>query len=277
MQQTIQDFLGHSPFIRADARLDLGAQRSVTIWENCDSRIQYDAPEGHVFSLYLRGGQGTRRLDAGGITGWPGAICLMPEGHRSDWEITSPFRFAHLYMPDTQLRATYAMTHDCDARRMELPDLSFVDLPGFALPLRELASAASEGDILRADTALAELVGQLHSRRVTLQGGLSRYILRRIDEWIDAHLDENIRLSDMAETAGLSEYHFHRMFRHSRGMPPHSWITTRRIDRAKTLLRTATPLAEIAVACGFSSQSHLSRVFRNQTGHTLGEYRKAVR
>ena len=76
MSRTVQDFLGASPTARIAARLELGGRRAVTIWENRDDRVLYEKPEGHTFSFYLAGGTGTRRLDAGGVAGWPGAVSI---------------------------------------------------------------------------------------------------------------------------------------------------------------------------------------------------------
>lgn len=277
MGQTVHDFLGRSPAATATARLDLGEGCRTTIWENDDDRIRYEAPQNHTFSLYLQGGTGTRRVDAGRVTGHPGAICIMPEGCGSDWEIDAPFRFVHLYLSDARLRSAYARTHDRDARSLDLPEATFVTDPGLARPLAELACATGAGDITRAETALADLVGALHSRPVTIRAGLAPHILRRADEWIEAHLDQPIHLDDLAALAGLSGFHFHRMFRLSRGIAPHGWITARRVDRARALLRTDQPIAAIAAECGFSSQSHLTRVFHRLTGRTPADYRAAVR
>jgi AraC family transcriptional regulator len=128
-----------------------------------------------------------------------------------------------------------------------------------------------------ADTALSEIVARLGARKVPLRGGLSPHILRRIDEWIEAHLDEAIRLSDFAALAALSPFHLHRMFRASRGIPLHAWITERRIDRAKSLLRGTDPVLEVALACGFSSQSHFTRTFKSGTGTTPAAWRTAIK
>ncbi|SDG87548.1 helix-turn-helix transcriptional regulator [Roseospirillum parvum] len=276
MSQTVPDFLGRAPAARVAARLDLGAGRAVAIWENRDARVSYDAPRGHTFSLYLKDGTGTQRLDAGGLRGWPGAVCVMPEGHRSSWRITTPFRFVHLYLPDDELRASFALTHECDARRLDLAEATFVQHPGLASALATLARAAEGGDLLLADGAMTELVGQLASRPVALRGGLPGHLLRRLDGWIEAHLGDPIRLADLAGVANLSEFHFQRMFRLSRGLSPHAWIARRRIARARLLLGGDQPIAEIALACGFSSQSHLTRVFRQHTGRTPAGFRDEV-
>ncbi|WP_320177610.1 AraC family transcriptional regulator [Roseovarius pacificus] len=272
---SVRDSLHCSPVARASATLDLGRGRGVTIWENHDDRVTYDAARGHVFSLYLAGGTGTRRVDGTGVSGWPGAVCIFPDGQTSEWEITTSFRFVHLYLPDDQLRADFARTHECDARRLDLPEVTFAEMPTLGAPLGTLADAASSGDIFLADAAIAELIGRLASRPVPLKGGLAQHVLRRLDEWIDAHLDETIRLSDLAALADLSPYHLHRMFRASRGMAPHAWITDRRIDRAKALLRGPDSLIEIALACGFASQSHFSRAFKAATDTTPTTWRSA--
>ncbi len=273
---SVRDFLEGSPSARAVAGLDLGAGRSVTIWENAHDRIRYDAPEGHAFSLYLKGGTGTRRLDAGPETGRPGTVCILPEGQGSDWEITTPFRFVHLYIPDAPLRAAFADIHDRDSRLLDLSPATFAERPLLAAPLTALAQAACAEDVLMAEAAVADLVAHLGLRPVPLSGGLSPRVLRRIDDWIDSHLDANISLADLAAVADLSPFHLHRMFRASRGMAPQAWILRKRIGRARAMLRTACPLIEIAVATGFSSQSHFTRAFRAQTGMTPTGYRRAL-
>lgn len=277
MRRTVRDFLGLSPVAASVAEMDLGEGCAVAIWRNTFDRIRYEAPQNHTFSFYLEGGTGTRRTDAGGVSGYPGAICIMPEGCGSDWEMNGPFRFVHLYLSDARLRSGFVRTHDCDARRLDLHEATFIDSPRLAAPLKQLADAAMAGDVLYAESALAELYGALNSKPVIVRAGLASNILRRIDDWIETNLDRTIRLDELAMLANLSEFHFHRMFRVSRGVAPHAWVMERRVDRARILLQSDRPIAEIAVACGFSSQSHLTRVFRHQTGRTPANYRYASR
>src|SRR5690606_20928401 len=141
--------------------------------------------------------------------------------------------------------------------------------------LKQLADAAMAGDILHAESALAELYGALNSKPVIVRAGLASNILRRIDDWIETKLDQTLRPDELAIQANPSEFHLHRLFRRSRGVAPHAWVIERRVDRARILLQSDRPIAEIAVACGFSSQSHLTRVFRQQTGRTPANYRYA--
>ena len=276
MVSTVRHSLEASPSARTLAALNLGDGRSVAIWENRNDRVRYDAPAGHAFSLYLNGGDGTRRVDRGRESGRAGTVCIMPEGRNSEWEITASFRFVHLYLPDDGLKGAFSRIHDKDARCLDLPEVTFVVAPNLSDPLARLAEAAVSADLIGADGAVADLVAGLRPSPVQLRGGLPAFLLRRLDEWIEAHLDQAIRLSDLARLTGLSEFHCHRMFRLSRGVPPNVWIAQRRIERAKDLLRTRTPIAEIAAACGFSSASYLTRVFKAQTGGTPAAYRGAM-
>lgn len=276
MHATVSDYLDRSPSACATARLSLGRGRSVTIWENQNDRISYETPAGHTFSHYLQGGEGTRRVDGGAMAGWPGAVCVMPAGTSSSWEITAPFRFVHLHIPDSTLAASFAHIHDSDARNLHLQEATFSHAPTMATSLAQMAHAAAQGDLLRADTAIAELVAHLPSNTPRLKGGLSPYQLRRVDDWIEAHMATPIRLVDLAMETGLSEFHFHRMFRLCRGISPHQWVTSRRIGTAKNKLAGTETIADIAQACGFACQSHLTRAFKNETGLTPRRYRSCL-
>jgi AraC-like DNA-binding protein len=98
-------------------------------------------------------------------------------------------------------------------------------------------------------------------------GGLSPVVARRVCDYITGHLDEKIRLDGLAALAGLSTDHFARAFRRSVGVPPHTYLLRRRLEEVEHMLReTQAPLSEIALATGFSDQSHLARHFRRWAG-----------
>ena len=105
-------------------------------------------------------------------------------------------------------------------------------------------------------------------------GKLSSWQLRRARAFLEAHLGENVSLSDIAGHCSLSAAHFARSFTRSMGMPPHRFLMMRRVERARELLvNTRLPLSEIAGQCGFADQSHLSKVFRRVLGVTPGSLR----
>ena len=118
----------------------------------------------------------------------------------------------------------------------------------------------------------AYLRNPLPAARVS--GGLPPAAMRRVDEYMEAHLCENIELSMLAAIANLSVFHFAREFKRSTGLSPHTYLVRKRVERAKNMLaRTNCSLTEIALAVGFSDQSHLARHFRKIVGSTPKQFR----
>jgi len=97
--------------------------------------------------------------------------------------------------------------------------------------------------------------------------GLPPRMYRRVNEYIDAHLDSALGIPELAQTLKMSESHFARCFRNSSGFTPHNYVMRRRLQRAKELLvQGDLPLIDIALATGFADQSHFSRRFHELTG-----------
>ena len=110
------------------------------------------------------------------------------------------------------------------------------------------------------------------------RGGLPPRALQRVLDYIEAHLEESISIQALSEIAGLSKFHFARTFKRSKDMTPHEYTVQCRVRRTQRLLtETDMPLSEIALASGFSDQSHCARRFRQQTGITPSQYRRSMR
>jgi AraC family transcriptional regulator len=101
--------------------------------------------------------------------------------------------------------------------------------------------------------------------------------LNRVLDYIGANLQSEIRLEELAAVANLSVFHFARAFRESVDTTPHQYVLERRIDMAKTLLRSRDwNLEAIASATGFADASHLSKAFRRQTGTTPKAWQRQI-
>jgi AraC family transcriptional regulator len=97
---------------------------------------------------------------------------------------------------------------------------------------------------------------------------LSPHARQRVLDYIDAHLAEDVSLPKLAQVAGLSEYYFMRAFKAEMGITGHQYVLQQRIYRAIRLLRvTKTPIAQIALGCGFNDQAHLAHTFARLCGY----------
>ncbi len=112
------------------------------------------------------------------------------------------------------------------------------------------------------------------SRLAIYEGGLSERQLLQVIEYINEHLDRDIKLADLARLIGMSQFHFSHLFKRSLGISPYQYLLQQRIKRAKELLmQKERSIMDIALECGFNSHSHLSKQFRQFTGMTPKTYR----
>jgi len=152
--------------------------------------------------------------------------------------------------------------------------------------LGELNEANVEGR-LYADSLATGLAMQLIRRYSSLRdvqighGGMAPHRLRKAIGLIDQHLareeEGRVALRAVAKQVQMSYFHFSRAFKQSMGMTPTNYIAERRIERAKKLMQeTESPIAEIALRSGFSSQSHFTTSFRRLVGVTPRSFRKGM-
>jgi len=113
--------------------------------------------------------------------------------------------------------------------------------------------------------------------RADFVGGMAPSTLRRCIALMEARLEGDLRLDELAQEAGLSASHFIRNFRQSTGKTPYQFLLERRVERAQTLMRgSRASLTEIAKLSGFADQHHLARVFRQIAGVTPSAYRRSL-
>jgi AraC family transcriptional regulator len=104
---------------------------------------------------------------------------------------------------------------------------------------------------------------------------LPHWKLRRVHEFIDANLSENVRLEDIANSVGSTPMHFAAQFRAATGERPHDFLLRRRVERAQKIMATSElSLVQVALSVGFQSQAHFATVFKKVTGATPGQWLK---
>jgi AraC family transcriptional regulator len=244
---------------------------------------------GHLITLHLGQPVNTvRQRDGRACRGMKGHgdIEIVPAGSPSFWAYASANEALGIMLDPAFVQQVALQTAQISPDRLELPHNfgtrdPLIEHVGLALGAD--LTAPEGGSRLFAESAAQLLVVHLlrHYATVThpvreYTGGLSRATLRRVLEFIEAHLDTELSLTAMATTVGMSPYHFARLFKQSTGQSPHQYVINRRVAQAKHLLTTTElPIAAIAYRLGFASQSHLARHFRQRTGVTPKAYRDA--
>ena len=274
--------------VELQQHVSFGPGLEAAVWRNPgmapDMVPVYDKPGNHTLSLYLEGGYKVKRLDeveAGESA--PGKLCLLPANHQSRWFVGDSLRMFHLYITPDYMNYLAQSTLDMDPRQLELKDETFADSPFTESVVNSVFLSMDwqgEADRLALGNAAQLLIFDLlknHSdraRHLSVKGGLSPKDQRLLRDYIDSRLDSALTLDDLAVQVGLSPYHLARMFKLSFGIPPHKYVMARRLEKAEDLLRRSDQsLAEIALECGFSSQSHFSNSFKVANGLTPRAFR----
>lgn len=215
----------------------------------------------------------------------PGTLSLVPAGVAPAWSARTDFELTVCAMdvslvnevhaelntrPEAELR--YRRNFE-DAATQQLMQLFFAD-----------SEDGYSSDSLYVDHLISALVcrflvvgreGDLPNTAKQVSP-LPRHILRRVIDRM-RNLDSKSNLQMLAKESGYSRVHFLRMFRAATGYAPHNYLLKLRVDRVRELLASSTlSLTDIALECGFSSHSHLTRVFRQVLGSTPSAYRRSL-
>jgi AraC-like DNA-binding protein len=186
-------------------------------------------------------------------------------------QFQSPCAFLHFHIPTDHFPGELTATEG-------LNDLVLLRDPlaaELAKALIERGRAADHQFMRCLGQTLAMHLARLEPPRARVNA-LPKWRLRRVEQYIADHFDRCISLSELANVAGLSKMHFAAQFRAATGYRPREYLLNHRTEQAKTLLATTgRPLAEIALAVGFSTQAHFSTVFKRVSGQSPARWRAA--
>jgi AraC family transcriptional regulator len=200
-----------------------------------------------------------------------------------------PLRGMFVRLSNSLMAEAMTELFDKDATRVHLRDVSgFKDPFMSALMEKIKAEFASER---RASRLLVRGIAQtlaVHIARnysviaeTTLTSrsgwGLPGFKLRKITDFMLSNLGEGFSLTRLAREAGMSEFHFSRMFKRTTGESPSQYFIGLKMERAQALLReTRKAVIEIAFEVGYSNPSHFAQIFRRETGRSPAEYRRQL-
>lgn len=255
---------------------------TVELIADCPAEEDWDA------LLVNRGGSGTFGIDFGGtrreVALHRDLCCFLPAGADSRLQFDNEAGSFVLYLrPGVVASLLESEGKGADA----LAPIVGRHLPRVAHLLGLIENELrrpSLGSRLMIDGLLRAIAGLLVTNDTPPAAQPSERIylsppkLRRVIDFIEAHLHESIGLDDLARAAGLSSNHFLRVFKLATGETPYHFLRARRLERARQLLaEDAMPLAELALECGFANQAHFTAAFSRELGISPGRYRRAVR
>jgi AraC family transcriptional regulator len=211
----------------------------------------------------------------------PGDLVIVPRGHPTSWGGEDAAEALLLSLPPTLTQKTALQDADYAPTYFE-----FIPRIGHADPLVHSIGRAILGELqsgglfgmLYLETLFRALVIHLLRYHAVfavapqpIGGNLSPTALRRVREYVQEHLEEEITLETLAALVYLSPYHFARKFKEATGLSPYQYVLQCRVEQAKTLLMIGKySISEVAQAVGFASQSHLTRHIKNAFGVTPG-------
>jgi len=230
------------------------------------------------FSATWRGSRGLRSEDVSA-----GTVSICELGQSLQFEMRNDAKFGIVVLSNEVLEQAGQETRHVRPElqtRDILQDLTLRSLMEIIVSEKQASFRSGSLFLDSAATTLASYLLRHYSASKVLEssaGGLAPSVLRRSIEFIQAHLEGDLRLRDLANEARISSSHFIRGFRQSTGKTPYQFLLHQRVERACSLMRDhRTPLTEVALASGFADQHHLARVFRRITGMTPSSYRRSL-
>ncbi|MEO1190888.1 MAG: AraC family transcriptional regulator [Pseudomonadota bacterium] len=214
-----------------------------------------------------------------------GSTSLLSRKQTSRWDWNQTAFVTHLYLSKPLVDAVACEVLDGRSGEAVLNDILCTNDPLVRATIvsltREVASGGIGGSLYADELARSLILHLLRGfnprtpAQAVAQGELSAPMRRHLCDYIEEHLADTITLDDLAVEVGLPPWAFTRRFKASFGLPPYGYVQRLRVERAGRLLtESALSISEIAALCGFSDQSHLTRLFRRRFGMPPGKFRR---
>lgn len=233
---------------------------------------------------------GSRRIVRGGTSlqlglQQEGAFHITDLSERAAAYVCSPFHSVLFHVPRAAIDSfteemevpRVNMLH-CDAGTVDpvIANLGRAMLPALTHP-REASTLFVDHVALALKAHVIHAYGSVQPAAPPRAKGLAPWQERRAKAFLMEHLAGDVSLSELARECALSRSHFSKAFKQSTGQAPHAWLISQRVESARRLLsKPDLSIAQIAAACGFADQSHLTRVFAAHTGTSPARWRRSM-
>jgi AraC-like DNA-binding protein len=257
-----------------DPQLGLESYQAVCIKHGFPSHMH----DYYVFCYIEKGLQSFLYRKAKYLTPPGGLILLNPgDAHTGEPADVRGFEYRAVY---PTVRHLQEAVYELSGKWRDAPFFPEVrvDDPGLAGAMRALhQSLAAETPPLQRESlflmVLTRVIRQYAASNHALPTpGREPNAVKRACQYIHDHAAEGITLTEVAESVHLSRYYFLRVFHEAVGMPPHAYLESVRIGKARRLLEKGLPLNQVAHESGFSDQSHFTNRFKRLIGVTPGQY-----
>jgi len=241
---------------------------------------RFDSPvdDRHVLCLHL-GGAVPVSYRANGVERrgkrLHGQFCVVPAGSSTRWTLSTAATSLLLRLAPSQLRETASAMRLSPGAADLVPAIHVRDprIEQIGWLMQAESHDGYPSGRLFADSLASALAARLlalgspKARPDERMRAMPAWRLRKVVDYIEAHLDEDLKLADLAEVAGFSVSHFKVLFRNAAGMPAHRFVMHRRVERAcSQLANGGMSTMEIALATGFAHPSHMLRCVRAVRG-----------
>jgi AraC family transcriptional regulator len=233
---------------------------------------------GGRFEIRSEAGRGQRRSADG-----PQPLALIPAGSAAQGHADELRFVRHLVLQFDAATLARMVDDEVDLSRAFSPRPMFGDAGIMRLAqllAEECANEQPHARLYADNLSMALLLALSRPRAaepVSLRRGrLAPWQLRRVTDYLAAHLADDVPLQSLSDLVKLSRSYFSRAFKTSTGLAPHRWLLQARIVKAQQLLLdTDRPLAQVAIDVGFADQAHFTRTFRREVGESPGAWQRA--
>jgi len=262
----------------------------VQVWQHGELHDSTRPMSDHVFMTYNGSARRIERRGDGKVqrsVTRDDSVTLIPASEQFQWDIYGSLNATHVYlsaqrMTDLALAAGMAIVPELVACTAGTDALGahLIRVLGRGDQVNDRLSSMwldTAADMLYLHILREHAAGTRHQETFG-RGGLAPWQLKRVTDYMVAHLCEDMLLADIAKLVDLSTYHFCRAFKVSTGLPPHRWRQRLRIESAQhQLLHSDLPVADIGFSVGYDDASLFASTFRRATGCTPSEYRRLRR